>query len=146
MSPMSSACFQLGPSTDPGMAHCPLATARAPGKGNGRKRLSRAQPSLWELTGGPIQPAFIHSLIHSFDKIIQLSLIHRPFVHSATSMHHILMPRGKSFRVAAKFFIQQSHSFIRLFSSPPSSSLSKSKHSRGHWPLGGQKRRPQSSL
>lgn len=119
MSLISSTCFQLGPSTAPGMAHCPLATARAPEKGNGGKRLSGAQPSMLELRElsphSVIQPAFIHSLVHSFDKVI-------PQIHSFTShlfLPQVLMTRGKSFKVAAEVFFSTKsfvHSFIHLTS------------------------------
>lgn len=78
MSLMSSACFHLGPSTAPGMAHCPPATARAPGKGNGRKRLSWAHSLCGHLLEAPFSYApCIYSLIHLFDKN------HSTFIHSS---------------------------------------------------------------
>lgn len=113
MSLMSSTCFQLGPSTAPGMAHCPLATARAPKKRNGGKRLSRAQPSMLELRElrphSVIQPAFIHSLVYSFDKVIQQ-------IHSFTS--HLFLPKSSCLEEnpsrwqQKSFFNKVIHSFI----------------------------------
>lgn len=107
---MSSTCFQLGPSTAPGMAHGPLATARAPGKGNGGKRLSWAQICMWELHGGPIPSFGLHLFILGF--IYSTKSFNKQSFTSHLFILQIFIPRGKSFMVAAKSFIQQSHSFI----------------------------------